>query len=225
MTNSNSLPVKTRILIVDDHPVTRDGLTMLINREADLVVSSQAETAAQALAAVVADPPDLVLGDIALPDKSGVELLKNIKAVTPELPVLIISMHEESLYAERSLRAGASGYIMKSEGGLKLMEAIRRVLAGEVYVSERVAARILRAMNGRAHTEPRSPVEQLSDREFEVFRLIAQGLGTRAIAEQLHISSKTVEAHRANIKAKLGLNTATELIAYAAQWMSSESGN
>lgn len=198
---------------------------MLINREQDLVVSCQAETAAQALAAVVADPPDLVLGDIALPDKSGVELLKNIKAVTPELPVLIISMHEESLYAERSLRAGASGYIMKSEGGEKLMEAIRRVLAGEVYVSERVAARILRAMNGRTRTEPRSPVEQLSDREFEVFRLIAQGLGTRAVAEQLHISSKTVEAHRANIKAKLGLNTATELIAYAAQWMSSESGN
>lgn len=213
---------KKRILIVDDHPMMRDGLALTIGREADLMVSGQVENAGQALAAVVADAPDLVLAEISLPDTSGVELIKNIKAVSPQLPILIISMRDESLYAERALRAGATGYLMKVEGGERLIEAIHRVMAGEVYVSDRVAARILRGMNGQSKSEPRSPVEQLSDREFEVFRLIAQGISTREIGEQLHISSKTVEAHRANIKAKLRLDTAPALTAYAAQWMSAE---
>ena len=199
--------------------MTRDGLVHLIGNQPDLIVCAQAETAAAALTAVVNTKPDLVLADITLPDKSGIELIKDIKAVRPELPVLVISMHDESLYAERALKAGAAGYIMKVAGGEKLMEAIRHVLAGEVYVSENVSARILKNLNGRPASGAGNPIASLSDREFEIFRVIAHGLSTRDIADRLHVSPKTVEAHRMNIKAKLGLDTAAELISYAARWM------
>src|SRR5947199_7999816 len=200
---STRVNAQTRILIVDDHPMMRQGLAQLVNNEPDLAVCCKAENAHQALAAIDKDPPDLVLADITLPDKSGIELFKDIQAIHSGLAVLVISMHDESLYAERVLRAGGRGYIMKQEGGRKLMQAIRQVLSGQIYVSEKMSARILEIFSGRRGGAGNSPVEKLTDREFEVFQLIGQGKGTKEIAAQLHLSAKTVEVHRLNIKQKL----------------------
>src|SRR6516165_7721003 len=210
---------RARVLIVDDHPMTRAGLIHLIDHQPDLAVCGEAENAAKALDAVAASEPDLVLADITLPGKSGLELIKDVKAMRPGLPVLVISMHDESLYAERVLRAGARGYIAKHEGGEKLMEAIRHVLSGQIYVSERMSAHILEIFSGSQPDPERSSIRQLSDREFEVFELIGEGLSAREIAERLHLSAKTVDAHRAKIKEKLHVKTASELISYAARWM------
>lgn len=211
--------VKTKVLIVDDHPIMREGLAQLINHEADLAVCGEAENARQALELIATAHPALVLLDISLPDKSGLELIKDIHAVHPEVLVLVISMHDESLYAERILRAGGRGYIMKQEGGRKLLQGVRQVLSGQIYVSEKMSARILEIFSGRNSTKDGSPIECLTDREFEVFQLIGRGKGTRQIAGQLHVSVKTIEAHRANIKAKLSLATAPELIRFAVRWM------
>ena len=198
----------------------RQGLAQLVNNEPDLAVCCEVENAHQALAAIDKDPPDLVLADITLPDKSGIELIKDIQAIHSGLAVLVISMHDESLYAERVLRAGGRGYIMKHEGGKNLMEAIRQVLSGQIYVSEKMSARILESFSGRRSAgADKSPVENLTDREFEVFQLIGQGKGTRQIAEKLHLSVKTVEVHRVNIKTKLKLQSATELIRFAVRWV------
>jgi DNA-binding NarL/FixJ family response regulator len=213
---------RKRVLIVDDHPMMRQGLAQLIGAEPDLAVCGEAENAEHALDAINNLKPDLVLADISLPGKNGLELIKDFQAIKPSLPVLIISMHDESLYAERVLRAGGRGYIMKQEGGKKLMLAIRQVLSGKIYVSEKMSAEILETFSGhRAGTEL-SPVEKLTDREFEVFQLISQGKGTRETAEKLHLSVKTVEVHRANIKAKLKLKSAAELIRYAVRWSESQ---
>jgi DNA-binding NarL/FixJ family response regulator len=163
-----------------------------------------------------------VIADISLPGKNGLELIKDFQAMQPGLPVLVISMHDESLYAERVLRAGGRGYIMKQEGGKKLMQAIRQVLEGKIYVSEKMSADILETFSGRRAGAEGSPVEKLTDREFEVFQLIAQGKGTRDIAEKLHLSVKTVEVHRANIKAKLKLKSGSELIRFAVRWSESQ---
>src|SRR6266536_1285775 len=180
---------KKRILIIDDHPMMRQGLAQLIGAEADLSVCGESENAGQALDAIRAVEPDLVLADISLPDKSGLELIKDFQSVRPGLPVLVISMHDESLYAERVLRAGGRGYIMKQEGGKKLMEAIRQVLDGQIYVSERMSAKIVETFSGRRTAGVAdSPVQRLSDREFEVFQFIGQGRATREIAEHLHLS-------------------------------------
>ncbi len=165
---------------------------------------------------------DLALLDISLPDKNGLELIKDIRALCPELPMLVVSMHDEMIYAERVLRAGGRGYIMKQEGGEKFLAAIRQVLAGQVYVSQNMSARILEVFSGRQPDNFSSPVRRLSDREFEVFQLIGQGIGTREIADKLHLSIKTVEVHRANIKEKLALKTATELVRYAVRWVDSQ---
>jgi DNA-binding NarL/FixJ family response regulator len=210
-----------RVLIVDDHPMTRAGLVYLINHQPDMIACAEAENAGRALDAVRETRPDIALVDITLPGKSGLELIKDIKAIKPELPMLVISMHDESLYAERSLRAGARGYITKHEGGEKLMEAVRQILAGKIYVSEKLAAEILAIFSGVQSPGERGLIEQLSDREFEVFELLAQGLSSQEIAEQLHLSSKTVDAHRANIKSKLKFKTTSELVAYAARWVGS----
>ena len=215
-------PERRRILIVDDHPMMRQGLAQLINNEPDLVACCEAENARQAMEAIERQVPELVLADITLPDKSGLELIKDIQAMHPGLPVLVISMHDESLYAERVLRAGGRGYVMKQEGGNKLMEAIRRVLGGQIYVSGKMSARILEIFSGRRAEAATSPVENLSDREFEVFQLLGQGKATRQIAEKLHLSVKTVEVHRVNIKAKLKLESASELIRFAVRWMESQ---
>ena len=209
---------KKRILIVDDHPMMRQGLAQLIGEEADLTICGEAEKASQALEGIGKLKPDLVLADISLPDKSGLELIKDMQAIQPGLMVLVISMHDESLYAERVLRAGGRGYIMKQEGGKKLMTAIRQVLSGQIYVSEKISARILEGFSGRRASNDSSPVDKLSDRELEVFQLIGEGKGTREIAAQLHLSVKTVEVHRAHIKEKLSLKTAPELIRSAVRW-------
>jgi len=221
MSKKTAASPKKQILIVDDHPMMRQGLAQLIGLEPDLAVCGEAENAGGALGAIGALKPDLVLADISLPGKNGLELIKDFQTIQPGLPVLVISMHDESLYAERVLRAGGRGYIMKQEGGKKLMQAIRQVLDGKIYVSEKMSANILEIFSGRRAGAESSPLERLTDREFEIFQLIGQGQRTRDIAEKLHLSVKTVDAHRANIKSKLKLNSATELVRYAVRWAES----
>ena len=210
--------------MVDDHPIMRQGLALLINHEPDLNACCEAENARQAMEAIAQGKPDLVLADISLPDKNGLELIKDIQAQYPGLPVLVLSMHDESLYAERVLRAGGRGFIMKQEGGKKLMAAIRQVLSGQIYVSEKVSARILEGFSGRHASTGSSPVDKLSDRELEVLELVGEGKGTREIAAQLHLSVKTVEVHRAHIKEKLNLKTAPELVRFAVRWVEAQGG-
>lgn len=214
----------TRILIVDDHPLLRKGVSQLINNERDLMVVGEAEDAHKALTAIETSKPDVALIDISLGGTSGIELLKNIKVRFPKLMVLVLSMHDESVYAHRALRAGASGYIMKQEGTEKVLTALRKILNGEVYLSERLGTRMLNTLVGGRASLTSSPIEELSDRELEVFSLIGQGQGTRPIAEKLHLSIKTIESHRAHIKEKLNLQTATELVHHAIQWVQTEPG-
>jgi DNA-binding NarL/FixJ family response regulator len=201
----------------------RQGLAQLINHEPDLVVSAEANNAAEAMAQLRGGKLDLALLDISLPDKNGLELIKDIRALLPELPLLVVSMHDEGIYAERVLRAGGRGYIMKQEGGKRLMLAIRQILAGQIYVSENMSAKILEIFSGRRADAAKTLPELLTDRELEVFHLIGQGVATRDIAKRLHLSIKTVEVHRAHIKQKLKLNSATELVHQAIRWV--ESGN
>jgi len=210
---------KNRIFIVDDHPIVRKGLGQLINQEDDLVICGEADNAETALELLKKVKPDLAIVDISLRGIDGIELTKLIRARFDNIPVLVVSMHDESLFAERALRVGARGYIMKQEAIEKMMEAIRKVLRGELYVSERVSANIVkRFVDGKADGVS-SPEELLSDREMEVFQLIGQGIGTRQIADQLHVSVKTVETYRANIKEKLNLKNATELMKHAVHWI------
>jgi DNA-binding NarL/FixJ family response regulator len=209
---------RKRILIVDDHPMMRQGLAQLINQESDLGVCCEADTAAKALALAASRQLDLVLADLSLPDRNGLELIKDLQVYHPALPVLVVSMHYESLYSERVFRAGGRGYIMKQEGGKMLMQAIRQVLAGRIYVSEKMSAKILEIFSGRRAQAASSLEESLSDREFEVFQLIGQGKGTREIANYLHLSVKTIEVHRLNIRQKLKLKTGSELVRYAIRW-------
>jgi DNA-binding NarL/FixJ family response regulator len=225
MSQANPAAKRKRVLIVDDHPLTRAGLVHVINHEPDLIVCAEAENAADALDAVYRCEPNLVLADITLPGKSGLELVKDIKAIRPGLPILVISMHDESVYAERVLRAGARGYITKHEGGIKLVQAIRQVLRGQIYVSEKMSAHILETFSGGPAASVRSLIAQLSDREFEVFEYLGEGLSARAIAGRLHLSTKTVDVHRANIKAKLAIKTTSELISYAARWIQCRANN
>ncbi len=213
---------KKKILIIDDHPMMREGLTQLITHEPDLTVCGEAGEAGEGLEKVKTLQPDLVLSDITLPGKNGIELIKDIQALHPGLPVLVISMHDETLYVERVLRAGGRGYVMKQEGGKKIMEAIRKVLEGQIAVSEKMSAKILEVFSGRRPETTSSPVENLTDREFEIFQLIAQGGETKDIADKLHLSPKTVEVHRANIKTKLKLKTMAELIRYTVRWSESQ---
>ena len=214
---------KTRILIVDDHPMTRAGLIHLINHQPEMVVDGEAEDAAQALDLLASKRPDLMLIDITLPGKSGLELIKDVKAMHPDLPMLVLSMHDESLYADRVLRAGARGYITKHEGGDKLMGAIRHVLSGRIYVSESMSAHILEIFSGGQTGIDRSSIQKLSDREFQVFDALGEGLSSHEIAKKLHLSAKTVDAHRANIKTKLKINTTAELISFSARWATTQS--
>ena len=209
---------KCKILVVDDHPIIREGMTMLINRESDLEVCANAEEAHAALLAIETQSPDLVLLDISLNGPDGLDLLKSIRSRNADLPVLMLSMHDEMQYADRALRAGANGYIMKQEATDKVLIAIRRILGGEVYVSERVANRMLQNMVGRSKLAEGSPLAALSDRELEVFRMIGEGRGTRQIAEELNLSIKTVETYEAHLKDKLGLRSARELVQYAIEW-------
>ena len=212
-------PTVKRILIVDDHPVVRQGVRHVIEQEPDLRVCCEAESASEALQALQREKPDLAIVDISLRGTDGLELTKWIRAQDERLPILIMSMHDESLYAERVLRAGAHGYIMKAEVADKIVTAVRRVLKGEIYLSDKVGQNILHEVSGRSTAMDESPIKNLSDRELEVFRLIGQGHGTREIASMLHLSIKTIETYRAHIKEKLGLASATQLVRYAAQWI------
>jgi DNA-binding NarL/FixJ family response regulator len=200
----------------------REGLAQLIANEPAWAVCGEAGDAHEALDKVAALKPDLVLTDISLPAKSGLELIKDVQAMHPGVLILVLSMHDESLYVERVLRAGARGYVMKQEGGKKIAQAIRDVLDGKISVSEKMSAKILEIFSGRRDEAAGSPVEKLTDREFEVLQLIGQGLDTKQLAEKLCLSTKTVEAHRANIKTKLKLATMSELIRYAVRWVESE---
>ncbi len=213
-------PPARRVFIVDDHPMMRDGLRQLIGNESDLEVCGEADDGPEALQQIRALMPDLAIVDITLRTGSGLELIKALADAGVTCPVLVLSMHDESLYAERVLRAGGRGYIMKQEGGRKIMEAVRRVLEGRAYVSEKLAAAIIDIFSGH-RPETANTVEKLSDREFEILQHIGHGLTTKEIAQRIRISVKTVEVHRVNMKQKLGLRTATELIRFAVRWVES----
>ena len=215
----------TRVLIVDDHPVVRKGLTAMINQEEDLRVCAETEDFHQALAAIKEHVPDLAVVDLTLSGIGGLALVKHLESSNPDLPVLVLSMHDETLYAERVLRAGAKGYIMKQEGTDKLVTAIRRILHGEIYVSEKMSSKMLGQLVGRGPRTSGSHLETLSDRELEVFELIGRGQGTRQIAERLCLSFKTVESHREHIKEKLELSNANELVQHATQWVVTENAD
>jgi len=221
-TSQNQPVTKRRILVVDDHPIVRQGLALLINREPDLVVCGEAEEAQGALHVLSSSRPDVLIVDISLNGPDGLDLLKTIRTTHPTLPVLILSMHDESIYAERALRAGANGYIMKQEATEKVLVAVRRILSGEIYVSDRIANKMLKHYITGAGTLRNSSIADLSDRELEVFRLIGEGHGTRQIAEELHLSIKTVESYQAHIKEKLSLRSARELMQHAIQWSMNE---
>ena len=207
---------KARVLIIDDHVMVRDGVAQIIEHAEDLTVCGTASTANEGLAALPKLKPDLVLVDITLPGKNGVEFIKDARAMNPELRILVMSMHDESLYADRVLRAGGRGYIQKQEGGEKLIEAMRRVLRGDIAVSAKMTGRLLETFSGRKTMD--SPLQGLSDRELEVFQLIGQGKTMKEIADELHLSPKTIEVHRSNIREKLNVHSAAELVAYAARW-------
>jgi DNA-binding NarL/FixJ family response regulator len=215
-------PARKKILLVDDHPLMRRGQADLLGREPDLVVCGEAGTAREAMAAIAQFSPDLVLTDMALPDKDGLELIKDIQALHPGLPVLAMSMQEESVYAARVLRAGGRGYVMKAEGPERLALAIREVLNGQVVLSPRMAAKMLEAMVGPAGKTGDAPEARLSDRELEVLRLFGEGWSTEEIATRLHLSPKTVDVHRAHIKEKLALKTTPEFQRYAIRWTAAQ---
>jgi DNA-binding NarL/FixJ family response regulator len=209
---------KYRVLLVDDHPIVRQGLGLLIDREADLSVCGEADGAHSAFHAIETLRPDIVLLDISLNGPDGLEVLKELRMKSGSLPVLILSMHDESIYAERAMRAGANGYIMKQEATEKVLIAIRRILQGDVYLSDRLTTTMLQQyVRGGAHTKS-SPLLNLTDRELEVFRLIGEGHGTRQIADELHLSVKTIESYQAHIKEKLALRNARELVQHAIEW-------
>ncbi len=214
---------KKRVLVVDDHPIVREGLADLINKEKNLVVCGCAEDIPQALEALRTLKPDVVTVDISLKDASGIGLIKNIKAQYPDLPVLAISMHEESLYAERALRAGAKGYITKQQATENVIIAIRNVLQGQLYLSENMKDKLLLGLTRSGKTDiGGSPIESLTDRELEVFTFLGRGKSSRQIAEQLHLSIKTVETYRSRIKDKLNLAGASELLQRAFQWVNEQ---
>ena len=215
---------RRRILIVDDHPFMRAGLAQLIDRQADLVVCGEAGNPAEALLRLAAGGVDLVLSDMTMPGRSGLDFLKDLLALHPSLPVLVVSMHDEMVYAERALRAGARGYIMKEAGGENLLAAVRQVLAGQVYVSPRMSAQLLDSFSGRKSRQADSPFGKLTDREFEVFQMIGRGCSTREIAQQLGLSTKTVDVHRGNLKAKLDLKDTTALVRHAVRWVETQGG-
>ena len=216
---SGSEAARKKVLVVDDHPFMRAGLAQLIERQADMVVCGEAGNPAEAIRELARALPDLVLTDITMPGRSGLEFIKDLRAQHPALSILVVSMHDEAIYAERALRSGARGYIMKEAGGDNLLAAIRQVLRGEVYVSPRMSARLLENLSTRRPRGSSSPIEKLTDREFEVFQLIGHGKSTRDIAAQLHLSSKTVDVHRGHIKEKLGLADATALVSHAVRWV------
>lgn len=214
-------PKLLRIVVADDHPMTRAGVVQLINAQSDMSVSSQVSSATEIFAAIARDAPDLLVTDMTMPGRSGLELIKDLLGPYPNLRILVLSMHDETVYAERALRAGAKGYIMKEAGGEELLTAIHRVLKGQVYLSEQMSAAVLNNLSGSKARALHSPIQKLTDREFEVFQLIGRGKSNHDIAEQLHLSPKTVDVHRGRIKEKLQLKDATSLVRHAVRWVES----
>ncbi len=212
----------SKILIVDDHPLMRKGLALSLDAETDLTVCGQVANAEEALSVLEELDPDLAIVDISLPGMGGLELIKHLQALRPEMRTLVVSRHDEALYAERAIRAGARGYVMKLEAGERIVKAVRRVLGGGIYVSEEINERLLLGLAAGRPKMAESPLELLSDRELEVFELTGRGRGTREIAERLYLSVKTVESYRARIKDKLNLKTAAELMQHAVQWVEGE---
>jgi two-component system response regulator NreC len=217
------LPAKARIMIVDDHVIVRQGIAQLVNREPDLDVRYEAGDADSAIAVLRAEPVDLAIVDISLPGTSGLELVKLMHAQQPELLILMMSMHDEALYSDRAFRAGAKGYVMKQEATERLLMAIRKILNGGVYVSDRMQTVMVQRFLSSGMDQKVSFIDNLTDREFEILRMIGQGLTVSEIATKLGRSVKTVEAHRANLREKLGLKRAAELARFATQW--AERGN
>jgi DNA-binding NarL/FixJ family response regulator len=213
---------RNRIFLIDDHPIVRQGLALLINREVDLEVCGEAQDAPSALTGLAACEPDVIILDISLNGPDGLDLLKTLRLKDAHMPVLVLSMHDESTYAERALRAGANGYIMKHEAAEKVLVAIRRIVGGEVYLSDRLTNKMLQQIVRGTDPVGRSPVSMLSDRELEIYRLIGSGHATRQIADELHISVKTVESYQAHIKVKLSLRSARELVQHAIEWTVTE---
>lgn len=209
---------RKRILIVDDHPMTRYGIAQLIGQDSTLEVCGEAGGAQSGLVMAKKLLPDLMVADLSMPDKSGLELIKDMKTHCPNVPVLVVSMHEESIYAKRALRAGGVGYLMKSAGGEKLLQAIQTVLEGRTYVSEKMSARIVELMTSHRPDFGDSAVDTLSEREFVIFELFGKGLTTSEIAKNLHISAKTVATHRMHIVEKLKLTDSSELNKFAIRW-------
>ena len=216
---------RKQILLVDDHPLMRRGQADLLNREPDLAVCGEAGTAREAMEAIAKLKPDLVLVDMGLPDKDGLELIKDIQALHPGLPVLAMSMQDESLYAARVLRAGGRGYVMKQEGPERLAGAIRTVLSGQVALSPRMSAKLLESMVGPAGQASGGPEAKLTDRELEVLRHFGEGWSTDEIAGRLHLSPKTVDVHRGHIKEKLGFKTTPEFTRFAIRWVAAQGGS
>ena len=222
MTFSSSPRSRQRVFLVDDHPIVRQGLTLLINQEPDLTVCGVADEGESVTASLTSLAPDILVLDIALRGPDGIDVLKSIRAAGLTLPILVLSMHDETIYAERALRAGADGYIMKQEATEKVLIAIRRILSHEIYVSERIANEMLQHLVVRQAKPQRTSIATLSDRELEVFRLIGFGHSTREIADELHLSIKTIEGYQAHIKEKLGLRTARAMMQRAIEWRLSE---
>lgn len=216
---------KSAILLVDDHPIVRQGLAQLINQEPDMVVCGHAEDGQGAFKAIAANRPDVVVLDLSLNGPDGLSVLKELRATDPGMPVLVLSMHDETLYAERALRAGANGYIMKQEATEKVLVAVRRILDGDVYLSDNMSRKMLQQYIDGSPSLLESRIASLSDRELEVFCRIGEGRATREIAEELHLSIKTVETYQAHIKEKLGLRSGRELIQHAIQWKVHEKTN
>lgn len=214
----------TQIVIVDDHPIMRQGVKLLLENEQDLRVCGEAETVSDAIRVIEQTQPHLAIIDLTLAQGSGLELIKDLSARFPEILTLALSMHDENLFAERVIKAGAKGYVMKQEGGEKLLIAVRKALSGQIYVSEAVAARLIQNLsNGPSRSKAgRSKLEALTDREFEVFQWTGEGKSSRDIAESLNLSVKTVEAHRANIRKKLDIKDATALVRYAVRWVETQ---
>jgi DNA-binding NarL/FixJ family response regulator len=216
------MPQRTNIFLVDDHPLVREWLTNLINQQPDFRVCGETGSAPEALQLVADTRPDIAIIDITLASGSGIDLIKNIKAAEPAVGILVLSMHDELLYAERALRAGAGGYIMKSEATQKVIQAIRSVLNGEVYVSPRVASALAQKLVGGKKEVAELPIAELSDRELEVFQLLGRGYSTRQISEHLHVGFKTVQSYSARIKEKLKLTNINELMREAIRWQESQ---
>ncbi|MFP4106348.1 MAG: response regulator [Phycisphaerae bacterium] len=216
---------KRTVILVDDHPIVRQGIKLLFSHEEDLEVCAEAEDAVTALQKIEEYQPDIAIVDLRLKDSSGLELIKDLQLRAPKMPILVLSMRDEGFYAERVLRAGARGYVTKEEGTTKVLEGVRKVLSGEIYVSDKMATKVMGRIVQGVTDEKTAPIDALTDRELEVFELIGNGVPTREVAKRLHISTKTVDSHREHIKEKLNLDSATELLKHAIQWVQYQKGS